>query len=417
MMLDIHLASLLLAVPLADDAVVHRFHDQTSDDARDALASWLRNCEAVGWIGLDALNVDSETGNLAAKLSYPQVGMMTFWVRPSEEEIRLLLERLSSGDWSGGCHVLVAPTNSVDQIFAGTSGIAVGTGGEGVVAIPDSWAAAMTVEHMRPLLFSQTSAADRWRSGPVSTSPYFAEDAEADLDSAGLGIGRSSSRARSLSNILAEDTTAYEERLRNLKQEMVPVEGTVLLASVFLPPVTHCEDAVERFYSRTFGARDESLQLIRERYIWERHQFEEHIRRFRRIDIIDRGTLREYLRAPEYYQMPLTVDELRCQIDNVLDLLSYENYLMCLCPESIDMSFELRGGRLRIRTDRRNKAQPRQGRVSSITFDRPAIAEIFEREFWTLFRLTEAEFKNKSHVMDWLVTEAAYYQRELCARA
>jgi hypothetical protein len=149
--------------------------------------------------------------------------------------------------------------------------------------------------------------------------------------------------------------------------------------------------------------------LIRERYLWERQQFEEHIQNHRRIDVIDRGVLQEYFRAPEYYQMLLTVDELRSQIENVISLLEFDNYTMCLCPESIDLSFDLRGRQLRIRTDRRNKGQPRQGRVSSLNFTNPALAEVFEREFWTLFRMTEPEFKDKAYIRQWLVNEASRY--------
>jgi hypothetical protein len=163
----------------------------------------------------------------------------------------------------------------------------------------------------------------------------------------------------------------------------------------------HSPSAVQRFH-KTRNVESSLLSLVREKGDREIVIWKEHVRRFKRIDIIDRSSLDEYLASPEYYQMPLTPDELYEQFAQIITLLEYDNYSLCLTPEAIDLSYELRGQNVRIRTDRRNKGEPRIGRISGVTIVDAGMAEIFAREFWSLFRATEPDFKSKDHVKEWL---------------
>jgi len=78
------------------------------------------------------------------------------------------------------------------------------------------------------------------------------------------------------------------------------------------------------------------------------------------------------------------------------------NYTLALTPESVDLAFEVRGSEVRLRTDRRNKGRPRTGRLASLTLRNAQLVELFEREFWTLLRVTEDRFKDKEAIADWL---------------
>jgi len=64
--------------------------------------------------------------------------------------------------------------------------------------------------------------------------------------------------------------------------------------------------------------------------------------------------------------MPLTAEELRTQIENVTTLLAHPINTLLLCPESIDLYFELRNGQLH------------PGRVSQLSFTNTAMAEVLE---------------------------------------
>jgi hypothetical protein len=165
------------------------------------------------------------------------------------------------------------------------------------------------------------------------------------------------------------------------------------------------------------GATDEVCEMIYEKARDEEQVWLQHIERYKRIDIVDRYVLEEYLASPDYYQMPLTAEELQQQVARLERIMCEENYTLCLTPEAVNLCFEIRGGEeVRIRSDRRNKSLPRPGRISSIVMREPDTAHDFEREFWSLFRLTEREFKEKGHVLDWINTRAARYAPQPKAR-
>src|SRR4029077_2785176 len=174
----------------------------------------------------------------------------------------------------------------------------------------------------------------------------------------------------------------------------------IFLCTTFLPPVTHSENAVVRFY-RGYGISDESLGVVRQKANWELEEWKRHIAKYQRIDIVDRFTLEEYFAAPEYYQMPLEPEELSEQLAKLMELLTFENYSICLTPEAVDLCYEIRKPEVRIRTDRRNKGQPRMGKITELALQDLRLAEMFEREFWSTFRSTESRFKDKTQVIKW----------------
>jgi hypothetical protein len=108
--------------------------------------------------------------------------------------------------------------------------------------------------------------------------------------------------------------------------------------------------------------------------------------------------------------MPLTRDELNEQLQNICVLLDHANYTMCLTPEAIDLSYEIRGPEVRIRADRRNKGRPRVGRISSVLLNEPGMAETFEREFWAMFRLTEPDYKDRTMIRKWFEAQVHNYK-------
>jgi hypothetical protein len=198
------------------------------------------------------------------------------------------------------------------------------------------------------------------------------------------------------------------EKLRTLRA-MEAQQRTALLCTSYLPPVTHSLTALLR-YARQFGTTPESLQVVREKLARERALWQLHISRSKRYDIIDRQALVEYLQAPEYYQMPLTREELEEQAANVLQLLENPNYELCLTPRTVNIAFEVRGEQLQIRTDRRNKGEPRLGQVNHLVIAEPGVAESFQQEFWSLYRATEPEFRSKAHIKEWLGTRVSGYR-------
>jgi len=268
-----------------------------------------------------------------------------------------------------------------------------------VILVEPTWAAAALLEHLMPILHGVDL-----RDDAGTAAQYFSDTDQLPV---GISIRRARVPLQSMLGAVFDEPGTFAQKYRQLQGED-HFEGTVLLATTFLPPVTHSLKAVKRFYS-SYGVTDATLALVEDKWRWERRQWEAHVRANKRIDLLDRGQLEEYFAAPEYYQMPLTTDELKEQLQNVLQLLQNENYTMCLTSEAIDISYETRGTEVRIRTDRRNKGQPRTGRISGLVFNEPAMAEMFEREFWNMFRFTPPEFKNKDYIADWLSYRVSRY--------
>jgi len=398
------MAALALATPTSEEVVVARLAELSDRALVDAVASWLENASATGWVRLREFAAEPQGRTAKVHLdALGTEGEFRLHVRPSRNEVDVLVGQIRN---SGGevCHILIAPEPDAVSHLEIVGDVVMGIGAEILVVSPE-WATSIAIEQLRPLLFNEQIIDD------TAAAPYFEGGAEDVLGAEGINVRRSSRRMSMLSGSIEEDRPNFEEKLRDIKRSFGPIEGSVLLASVFMPPITHSQDAVRRFYdNRNQGLSEQDEALIHERYTWEHRQFEEHIEQYQRIDVIDRAVLSEYLSAPEYYQMPLTVHELRAQINNVIAMLEHDNYTLCLCPESVNISFELRARELRIRSDRRNKGEPRQGRVTGLAFEAASLVEVFEREFWTLFRSTEPEFKAKDFVADWLVKTAARYQ-------
>src|ERR1051325_4214318 len=256
-----------------------------------------------------------------------------------------------------------------------------------------AWVAGILVEQIKPILADQKE-----RSQIVAATAFFEEPNEGLPKS--ISVRRVRNRFQAILGTVMDEPGTFAQKWRELQKEEI-FKGPILLCTTFLPPVTHSARAVVRFY-KSFGATEETCQLIREKVEWERESWKKHISKYERYDIVDRGLVEEYFAAPEYYQMPLTVRELREQLESILELLKYDNYKLCLTPEAVDISYEIRGHEVRIRTDRRNKGQPRLGRISGVVLSEPQMAGLFEREFWSMYRLTESEFKDKRHIAAWL---------------
>jgi hypothetical protein len=256
-----------------------------------------------------------------------------------------------------------------------------------LLVLEPTWTSAILVEKMLPIFSNNDLSSD---SNPKSSNLVL--------------IKKESSNLKTILGTVIDDPGTYSRKLRLLRKEEA-FEGTVFLCTTYLPPITHPTVVAERFY-QSIGTSKETLKLIRERADWEKNSWLEHIRNHQRFDIIDRHSLEEYFAAPEYYQMPINRDELSEQLKNMSELLNHDNYKLCLTPEAIDIPFEIQGKEVKIRTDRRNKGQPRVGRITGIVLNDQRTQEMFEREFWTLFRLTEPEFKEKNYIEKWLKERA-----------
>jgi hypothetical protein len=264
------------------------------------------------------------------------------------------------------------------------------------LVIEPAWTAALLIEQMVPLLGAGSGGGDGFQ--------YFSSTTLPD----GISVRRARVPLQSMYGAVIDEPGTFAQKFRQLQTED-QFDGTILLATTFLPPVSHSVTAIKRFYS-SYGVTENTIGVISEKAAWEQQQWERHIRKGKRIDLFDKAQLEEYLAAPEYYQMSLTREELNEQLANVLGLLRYDNYSVCVTSEAIDLSYEIRGAEVRIRTDRRNKGQPRSGRISGLVFNDSAMTEVFEREFWNMYRLASPEFKNKAYIAEWLTERILKYR-------
>jgi hypothetical protein len=131
---------------------------------------------------------------------------------------------------------------------------------------------------------------------------------------------------------------------------------------------------------------------------------------FQYILVIDRQQLEEYCSEPDYYQMILTPDELDEQVENWISLFSASSYRVALSPEPIDIPFTLQGQSVDLRGDRRNRSEPRPGRLSGLRLADERIAEEFRREAWSLMQMTEVAFKDKDFIAPWIGALARGYR-------
>lgn len=265
------------------------------------------------------------------------------------------------------------------------------------IIVEPRWLAAIVIERSKPLMPSDEAAAAK-----LGSSAHF--DGVPQAAPATLTIAHSQFPPAFL---IGEDPGLFRQKLSELRRRP-RASGTIMLATVFLPPVTHSPAAVERFY-RLYGASDEMLKLVAKRSKWELDRWTAHVAEHRRIDVVDLGQVEEYLASPEYYQLPLTRQELMEQIARLEDLLSHPNYELRLTRDAVDFPFELTPGQVRIRGDRRNKGQPRQGRIADISFNSPDVLDTFETEFWQLYRAADPALLEPGKLPGWLRERADRY--------
>jgi hypothetical protein len=92
-------------------------------------------------------------------------------------------------------------------------------------------------------------------------------------------------------------------------------------------------------------------------------------------------------------------------------MLENENLSVAMCPEAVDIPFQLVGDVVEIRGDRRNKSEPRPGRVNGVTVTDERLVEELRREASSLLQLTEPQFKDKVFIGTWVEWLASNYRK------
>lgn len=397
----------ILSAPLSDPDLTSLLAHRNEESRVSALTSWLLKVQQIhpalryelslpetqaGWV---ILNLDSPYSG--------KVGLRFVEQKELLDALASLPERMAEEGAQYGLDLIVLAicademnpevNNAIEQCWNSSR-----TRSDELLILEPSSVAAIILEQIKPIITDQ-----KGRSGLDSASAFFVEPPGSLPDNISVR------RFQPLLGAVMDEPGTFSQRWRELQKEKI-FEGPILLCSTFLPPATHSSKAVERFYESYFGATNETLKLIKKKIKWEREIWEKHVKKYERYDIIDRRLIEEYFAAPEYYQVPLTVEELQEQLASIIELLKYDNYKLCLTPEAVDISYEIRGSEVRIRTDRRNKGQPRLGRISGLILSEPRMADIFEREFWSMYRQTEPEFKDKKEIAAWLTVLANKYK-------
>jgi len=384
-----------LAVPLAHNALSSQLREDDAAEHLEALSEWLRHVEDLSSDFRYSQPRDQPSEGLRIEIKSPLRGRVCF---------RLLYEEdLPPGD----TEAVARPLGELDDDLivlllcldsASPQGKAVvrdcleaarTSNDERLLVVEPAWSAAVLIEQAKPLLPGSLE-----RAGRLAPTTYF------DSSSAGarrVRLRRTEANTHALAHV---DTGQFRDKLDELRNLPTP-EDPIYLYTTFLPPVTHSQKAVERFH-RHADATKSTIQLLKTRAQYELDAWKRHIQSHQRIDVIDRVQLDEYLATPDYYQMPLTPAELKEQIATLRTLLQFDNYRLCLTSQAVDIPFEIRGPEIHIRTDRRNKGQPRPGRINSLVFREQPILDAFEREFYASMRLTEPEFIDKEFIQDWL---------------
>lgn len=380
----------VLAAPLADEGVGVVACEMDDRTVATSLAAWLHDVKSVNKRWRARIEPDAASCRVELSIMAPYRGNVCIQVvRP---EWTKYVTRLSKAADEYDYMVLALlfpqsrplPSDLMKQISSLRRAC-----GDRVMVFEPGWISAVVVEGIKPLVFGPKA------SGDADPTGYFS--------ATDVSIGKPIEiKRRELTPISTRpvERKVLHDRLEELEKRD-PFEGTQLLCTTFLPPVTYSWSAVRRFHL-DLGADDAMLTALEDRLRLEVQIWEQQVAVGRRVDILDRGQLEEYFAAPDYYQMPLTRKEVREQVDNMKRLLEHERYSVCLTPEAVDIPFEIRGASLTIRTDRRNKGQPRQGRIQSLEFNDDKLSDVFEREFWTLYRATEPEFRNRQSIAKWL---------------
>ncbi|MGB7923475.1 MAG: toll/interleukin-1 receptor domain-containing protein [Pyrinomonadaceae bacterium] len=397
----------ILSAPLSDPEVTPLLAHRDDESRSTALKAWLLKVQQIHpTFRYEISSSGIQAGWIALQINSPYKGKVGFRFVEQKDllDSRDSLPELIAKECSGfGLDLIVLALcadetndevkNAIEECWNASRA----RGDEFLVLEPSS-VAAIILEQIKPIIIDQ-----KGRLGVAAATAFFEEPTGFLPDNISIR------RFQPLLGTVMDEPGTFTQKWRELQKENI-FGGPILLCTTFLPPVTHSSKAVERFYGSKFGATGETLKLVKKKINWEREIWEKHIKKYERYDIVDRGLVEEYFAAPEYYQMPVTVEEVQDQLANILELLEFDNYKLCLTPEAVDISYEIRGSEVRIRTDRRNKGQPRLGRISGIILSEPRMADVFEREFWSMYRQTEPEFKDKKEIAAWLTMLANKYQ-------
>jgi len=392
----------VLSAPLSDKAVTRRLADLTVEGWAGAFEGWLNEVVSLNpklVLRKDPRRCQSDWLVFECIAPYPGVVGVLFLDRGRLDAGFSSDDISKEGTALGVTHPIFVLCVDITDASSETRIFEIVAALEQIpnsLVIEPTWATALLIEHMVPLLGAGSGVGDGFQ--------YFSNAALPD----GVSVRRARVPLQSMYGAVIDEPGTFAQKFRQLQTED-QFDGTILLATTFLPPISHSVTAIKRFYS-SYGVTENTIGLIAEKSAWEHQQWERHIRKGRRIDLFDKAQLEEYFEAPEYYQMSLTIEELNEQLTNVLRLLRFDNYSVCITSEAIDLSYEIRGSEVRIRTDRRNKGQPRSGRISGLVFNDSAMTEVFEREFWSMYRLASPEFKNKEYIAEWLTGRISKYK-------
>ncbi|MGE0635789.1 MAG: toll/interleukin-1 receptor domain-containing protein [Bacteroidia bacterium] len=391
-----------LSVPISDNRITKELNDKTLKWKLDRLKEWLINVGSINSrFSFDKKRIDTNKDYLIINFNNQFKSKVGFKILEEHDVAKFVIE----GAIYFESLQAFAQKNNLDTIVILLCGdtekedIRIGVNSlfelfslkedERFIIIEPQWTTSILIENIKPF-FNQLGITQNH----FENTPYFEKNLEKESNY--LSIHRVEDRLQFLLDSVGSDIILPYSKISN------PYKGTTLLCTTFLPPVSYSIHAVERFY-KTFGVTDSINKAILNSVKKDHDKWIQSIKKFKRYDIVDRNQLEEYLFAPDYYQMLLTADELKEQINNLIEMLSYDNYTLCLTPEAVDVAYEIQKPIVKIRTDRRNKAKPRVGRISRIEFSDPILCETFEREFWNKFRLTESSFKDKSYIKKWLL--------------
>lgn len=394
----------LMATVVTDDEVASVLHGATEETVLAGVLGWLDAARVVhpraGWTAL-AHDDGASWRMLSFDRPYrARVGLRYLGAAEMLGAGKALVPSLlkeCDGRGTDLTVLVLAPSDNpahrsaVESLFAEAEDIS-----PPLLIMEPGWVAALVVSGTSPLGVSASLAAPGpWQGGGLLGLPTGGH---------GVAVRRVGRRLQSVRGTVLDVPGSYGERVRQLEADD-PHEGLILMCSTYPPPVTFSEAVIRRYFERP-GADPLMQQLALRKLGLEREAFRRHVETHKRIDILDRAALVEYFSAPEYYQLPVTAAELRDQVSNMVSLLREDNYTLCLTPEAVDLCFEVRGPDVQLRTDRRNKAPQRIGRIAGLHLCDDAIANSFQREFWLLYGVTEVDFKSKTFLASWLVEEA-----------
>lgn len=408
----------VLGCPLAEDEAIAQLMSMSRTECVAQLEQWLlRLCELNPSTQFDErvsdgahlfgrLRTNGETSSVAFRF-IDEKDLVAF----AGAERPAAAARVAESDITVVC--IVADPGQPD-VSESTSALVASAGevAPHMIVMEPAWLTAAVVLQSKPFSFEAVEWAG---SGRVSPTPYFERSAPAD-DRGPIVTRVQSSLRTAVGSAMLLEPHSLAEKVMAGRPDVEEGEGDIFLATTYLPPVTQSVSAIARYYAKIAGDPTTVLSLVRQRQDAQRAGWIRHVGRFRRYELLDRQQLEEYFLAPEYYQMRLTPDEIDEQVENWISLFDYDNYVVALVPDAIDIAFSLRGSRVHLRGDRRNKSEPRPGRVNGLVLRDERLAAEFLRESWTLLEGTEQEFRDKAFIKGWVRNAADVYRR-LCTKS